>query len=77
MVELSSLFVLGAGFKIRLGSGSESEGRVEIQVDGIWGTVCDDDFSAVDAGVVCRSLGYTTGVVTDPLPGEKLNLPSL
>ena len=34
------------------------EGRVEIRHHGIWGTVCDDDFSNLTATVICRSLGY-------------------
>ena len=34
------------------------EGRVEIRHHGIWGTVCDDDFSNNTAKVICRSLGY-------------------
>ncbi|XP_023316402.1 uncharacterized protein LOC106653221 isoform X1 [Trichogramma pretiosum] len=48
-----------APFELRLANGSSPmEGRVEIRHHGIWGTVCDDDFTNVTASVICRSLGY-------------------
>ena len=46
-----------------VGGQSENEGIVQVCLDGVFGTLCDnDEWDVRDAAVVCRQLGLPAGM---------------
>ena len=43
-----------------VGGRTEADGRLEVCFNDRWGTVCDDNFGAQEATVVCRQLGFSS-----------------
>lgn len=46
-----------------VGGNLPSEGRVEMQYHGVWGTVCSQGFTASDGDVICRMIGFNDSCV--------------
>ena len=40
-------------------STAQGSGRVEICINNVWGTICDNSWSSNDARVVCKQLGFS------------------
>ena len=41
-----------------MGGNITNEGRLEICLSNVWGTVCDNGWSTADAAVACGQFGY-------------------
>ena len=60
-------------WEVRLVNGNpqEDSGRVEVCLDGHWGTVCDDGWDSNDAITVCRQLGYSYAALAKAIPTRR------
>jgi len=63
-------------YDLRLVDGaSENEGRLEIQIGGVWGTVCDDFWEFTDADIACKQLGFSRALISQSIPLRGDGLP--
>lgn len=46
-----------------IGGRKASEGRIEVKHNGIWGSICSQNFSLTEGMVICRSLGFKSRYV--------------
>ena len=74
---LHNCFLIEVQYDLRLVEGaSENEGRLEIQISGVWGTVCDDFWHFSDADVACRQLGFSRALISQSIPIRGDGLPT-
>ena len=69
------VFFIEVHYDLRLADGErENGGRLEVQVNGIWGSVCNVNWSSNhnNADVACRQLGYSRAFISYqmPIPGD-------
>ena len=49
-------------YDVRLVSGkSDSDGTVQICLNGVWGTFCYRDYYQLTVNLICQEAGYNTG----------------
>ena len=58
MSDLVYIPIAGGDTMVRLVDGYNISGRLEVNHNGVWGTVCDDGFNDAAAKVFCNMLGF-------------------
>ena len=43
---------------VRLVGPIQQEGRVEVCSNGVWSSICDQNWDKTDAHVICQQMGY-------------------
>ena len=44
-----------------VGGATKYEGRVEVKINKLWGTICNKEWSLPNVDVICRQLGFPRG----------------
>ena len=58
---MNVIYFIFTGTRVKLVYGvNSSKGRIEIEHNNEWGTVCEHNFDESDARVICRMLDYDT-----------------
>ena len=70
-----SLTLLGIKYRLTGGT-SSSKGRVEIGVDGDYGTICAVNWRTDNSRVLCKSLGFVDGIPSHDSNDELDSLPT-
>lgn len=53
-----------------VGGLNQYEGRLEICINNVWGTICDNMWDSTDASVACKQLGYSENSEFNIEPGR-------
>lgn len=56
IIIIINIFVGEVQYRLT-GGKDQNSGRIEININGVWGTMCDDEFDATSAKVLCKQLG--------------------
>ena len=54
--KIRNCFILGIFYRLGGGKKEDNFGRVEVMIDGEWGSVCSSYFGVNDAKVICKSV---------------------
>lgn len=71
--SLSFVTVCSNGDLRLVGGNSPTEGRVEICVNNVWGSVCQDTWGDTEAGVACQQAGFSAESATTATFGRGNN----
>ena len=52
------------------------EGRIEICVNGVWGSICNNGWTSASAFIICKQLGFTDSGIQESHIIELIHVPT-